>query len=53
VEDDFDPVEETLEILSDPEAMAEIAQAEADIEAGNVISLEDLMAELRAAGRIP
>ncbi|HEY7823492.1 MAG TPA: type II toxin-antitoxin system Phd/YefM family antitoxin [Acidimicrobiia bacterium] len=40
--DDLESLEETIAILSDPQAMAEIAEAEADIAADNVVDLEDI-----------
>ena len=40
--EDLESLEETIAILSDPQAMAEIAEAEADIAAGNVVNLEDV-----------
>lgn len=42
--DDLESLEETLEILSDPAAMAEIRRAEADIDAGRSVSAEELEA---------
>ena len=35
--DDLESLEETLDILSDPEAMARLRQAEAEIAAGDVL----------------
>lgn len=49
--DDYDGLMETLEILSDPELMAEIREADEDIAAGRGRPLEDVVAEMRAAGR--
>jgi len=40
--DDLASLEETVLLLSDPEAMAEIAEARSAIAAGNVIELEAL-----------
>ena len=51
--EDYDSVMETLEILGDAEAMAEIRQADADIAAGRISSLEEVEAEMRALGRLP
>lgn len=42
----MESLQETLEIMSDPEAMAAIRQAEEDIKNGNTISLEDCLKEL-------
>jgi len=39
---DWHPAIETLEILSDPEAMAEIIEAEADIAAGNTVDVSEI-----------
>jgi prevent-host-death family protein len=49
--DDYDSLVETLEILNDPDAMAAIREGESDIAEGRVHALEDVVAELRAAGR--
>lgn len=43
---DLELMEETLEILSDPETMKAIEMGEADIKAGRLISLEDVKTEL-------
>ncbi len=40
--DDLEALEETLDILSDPEAMQAIREAEADLAAGRFITGEDL-----------
>lgn len=40
--DDLEALEETLELLSDPEAMAEIARARADVADGKVLSATEL-----------
>ena len=42
--DDFDALEETLEILGDAELMQEIATAQEDIRKGNVYTLEEVEA---------
>jgi prevent-host-death family protein len=42
---ELESLEETLEILSDPKAMKAIRAAEADIDAGNGISGDDLRAK--------
>ena len=49
--DDYDGLMETLEILSDPELMAEIREADRDIAEGRVRGLDEVVAELRATGR--
>jgi antitoxin YefM len=51
--DDYDSLIETLDILSDAEAMAEIRQADADIAAGRISTLEEVEAEMRSLGRLP
>jgi prevent-host-death family protein len=40
--EDLESIEATLELLSDPQAMAEIREADADVAAGNVTSGADL-----------
>lgn len=40
--DDLEALEETLDILSDPKAMREIRNAERDVDAGKVVSGEEL-----------
>lgn len=47
--DDLAGLEETLALLSDPELLARIKQGQKDASTGNVVSLEELKAEL--AGR--
>ena len=49
--DDYDGLMETLEILADPQLMAEIREADDDIAAGRGRPLDDVVADLRAAGR--
>ena len=51
--DDYDSLMETLDILGDAATMAEIRQADADIAAGRVFSLEHVEAEMRSSGRLP
>ena len=43
--DDLAALEDTLELLSDPTAMADIAQARLDVVTGNVVSAADLRAK--------
>ena len=50
--DDYDSLMETLDILSDAEAMAEIRQADADVAAGRISTLEEVEAEMRSLGRL-
>jgi len=49
--DDYDGLMETLEILSDPELIAGIAEGQRDIDAGRVYSSDEMRAAMRAAGR--
>lgn len=51
--DDYDSLIETLDILGDAAAMAEIRQADADIAAGQLSTLEEVEAEMRSLGRLP
>jgi prevent-host-death family protein len=51
--EDLDSLEATIELLSDPTAQARIAQAEADIDRGDVTTLDELtriMQERRPGG---
>lgn len=41
--EEFESWKETLEIMSDPQLMKDIAQGEKDIKEGNVVSLDDLL----------
>jgi PHD/YefM family antitoxin component YafN of YafNO toxin-antitoxin module len=43
---ELERLQESLEILSDPEAMESIRRSEADIEAGRVVHWEDVKREL-------
>ena len=43
--DDLESLEETLDILSQPGALAEIQESAADIAAGRVVSIEEVRAE--------
>ncbi len=51
--DDFDSIMETLAILSDQELMRDVREAEAEAENCELFSLEEVTAEMRAAGRLP
>lgn len=44
--EEFDSIMETMEILSDPQALQNIREAEADFEKGNFVSWEDAKKEL-------
>lgn len=48
--DVYDSLMETLDVLGDPEAMAGIREADADVAAGRVYSLEEVETDLRARG---
>ena len=43
--DDLAALEDTLELLSDPTAMAEIEQARREVDAGNTVSADEIRAE--------
>ena len=45
--EDFDTVLESIELANDPEVMASLQRAEADIEAGRVEDLDDFLAGRR------
>jgi antitoxin YefM len=45
--EDLEALEETLELLSDPEALRELAEAERDLEAGRGVSGVDAVRALR------
>jgi prevent-host-death family protein len=52
--EDLESLEATIELLSDPAAQARVAQAEADLEKGDVTTLNEmsrLMQERRSSGR--
>jgi prevent-host-death family protein len=51
--DDYDALQETIAVLSDPALLAEHRQAEAEIEAGDYVSADELTEAMRAAGRLP
>lgn len=40
--DDLEALEDTLDLLSNPEAMAQLAEAEADVAAGRFVTGEEL-----------
>lgn len=45
--DEYEALEETAEILSDPETMRAIRQGQAEIERGATVTLDQLRRELR------
>jgi prevent-host-death family protein len=52
--EDLESLEATIELLSDPAAQARVAQAEADLEKGDVTTLNEmsrLMQERRSSGQ--
>lgn len=51
--DDYDSLIETLEILGDSETMAEIRESERAATRGEVYSLDEVEAQMRARGRLP
>ena len=50
--DDYDSIVETLAILSDQRLMTELRHAEAETEAGQLYSLDEVTEEMRATGRL-
>ena len=51
--DDLEALEETLDVLASPEAMRQLAESRADIDAGDVLEADDvaaLMAERKREG---
>ena len=49
--EDLESLEETIEVMSDPELMAAIEEGNEQIARGEVYSLDDVTAELRKRGR--
>ena len=50
--DDYDSLIETLDILSDRDAMSEIREAEADMAAGHTHSIDEVREQMRELGRL-
>ena len=48
---DLESLEETLEVMSDPELVAQMREGEAAIESGDYVTLEALQAEFQARRR--
>jgi prevent-host-death family protein len=48
---DLESLEETLEVMSDPELVAQMREGEAAIKSGDYVTLEELQAELQARRR--
>lgn len=51
--EDFDSIMETLAILSDQDLMIGVREADAQAEAGEIYTLDEVTEEMRAAGRLP
>ena len=47
--DEWESMEETIEVLSDPEVMAVLAESERDVQAGRVYEWEDVKRDLGLA----
>jgi prevent-host-death family protein len=50
--EDYDSLLETLDILSDPATMRDLAEADRDMAAGKTVPASQVVDELRAAGRL-
>lgn len=50
--DDYDALIETVEVLSDPDAVRAVREALADFEAGAFITEDEMRERLRAANRL-
>jgi prevent-host-death family protein len=46
--DELDSLEDTLDLLSDPEAMAQLRESRASVEAGDFVTSDELRAKYRA-----
>jgi prevent-host-death family protein len=46
--DELDSLEDTLDLLSDPEAMAQLRESRAAVQAGDFVTSDDLRAKYRA-----
>jgi prevent-host-death family protein len=51
--DDYEAMLETLEVLADADVMRDIAIAEEELKRGEVFTLEEVEAEMKARGRLP
>ena len=47
--DEWESWEETIDVLSDPEAMAQLAESEDDVKAGRVYTLDEVKRDLGLA----
>ena len=50
--DDYDSIMETLDILSDPDLMREVREAEVELAAGEFATLDEVADDLRNLGRL-
>jgi prevent-host-death family protein len=50
--DDFDSLMETLDILSDAQAVQELGEAARQLREGDYVSLDDVAAAMHGAGRL-
>ena len=50
--DDYDALIETIEVLSDPEAVRDVHRALAEFDAGEVVSGDEMRERMRVAGRV-
>lgn len=51
--DDYDTLQETIAVLSDPELLAADREGKAAIEAGDFLDADQLVHVMRDAGRLP
>lgn len=51
--DEYDSLQETIAVLSDPELVQDIFTGLAQIEAGDTVSAEEAAEMMRVAGRLP
>lgn len=51
--DDYDTMQDTIAVLSDPELLIAHARGRAAVDAGDHLDAEELIAAMRAAGRLP
>jgi prevent-host-death family protein len=49
--DDLEALEETLDVLASPEAMRQLAESRADVEAGDVLDADDVAALMAERNR--
>ncbi len=51
--DDYDSIMETLDVLSDRYLLLEIREAEAEADAGEIYTLDQVTKDMRTVGRLP